>query len=264
MPHSWDCGASLETVRRLGVVQLRELLEDEETLLRAVRSSRQVQDLQKQSEVKWASNRRLAEQNLSYQPYIKNSKTLLVEKYQLLGQAMSSLRRKHRKLDALHGKLRLKATRQFLKQKVAHFMNESESLWQKFLEGNMLPVDFLESFRSTRKFYYRHLVQVEKMQDLSTHEQRRTETLPKYFHSANTVNVFYSLPPVMLPSTILPVMGRSYLPPLNHHGGGAIWTPFIPLTNPGQSQEDMRVWSQRLEHLQQQKETKDLGPKSSP
>ncbi|KAL7831616.1 hypothetical protein AOLI_G00291640 [Acnodon oligacanthus] len=143
-------------------------------------------------------------------------------------------------------------------------MSESESLWQKFLEGNMLPVDFVESFRSTRKFYYRHLVQVEKMQDLSTHEQQRTETLSKYFHSANTVNMFYSLPPVMLPSTFLPVMGRSYLPPLNHHSGGAMWTTFIPLTNPGQSQEDMIVWSQRLERLQQQKETKDRGPKSSP
>uniref|UniRef100_A0AAR2LTA9 Uncharacterized protein n=1 Tax=Pygocentrus nattereri TaxID=42514 RepID=A0AAR2LTA9_PYGNA len=207
-----------------------------DTLFLYTAFSKQVQDLQKQSEVKWASNRRLAEQNLSYQPYIKNSKTLL------------------------YLELHLPVFYQCSSTRYSVFL----FLWQKFLEGNMLPVDFLESFRSTRKFYYRHLVQVEKMQDLSTHEQPRTETLPKYFHSANTVNVFYSLPPVMLPSTFLPVMGRSYLPPLNHHGGGAMWTPFIPLTNPGQSQEDMRVWSQRLEHLQQQKETKDRGPKSSP
>ncbi|KAI4887277.1 hypothetical protein NFI96_021661 [Prochilodus magdalenae] len=265
----WDSTSYLDHLKYLNIAQLRDLLEDEESLLCTIRSSNKFQDLQKQTKVKWASNRRLAEANLSYQPYLLNNKTLLAEKYQLLGQALSSLRHKQRKLDAWHGQLRLKTTRQSLKQKAADFMNESESLWQRFLEGNLLLLDFMESFLSARKLYYRVLVQVMKMQNLSTHGPQRAEVPNIYsrdVHSATAVNMLYSLSPVvMLPSTFPPLMGHSvttsYLPPLNHYSGAALWTPFVPFTDPGHSQEDMRVWPQRLQHLQWYKESKDSGPK---
>ena len=42
MSHSWDSDTNLDHLRRLDIVQLRHLLEDEETLLRAVRSSTKV------------------------------------------------------------------------------------------------------------------------------------------------------------------------------------------------------------------------------
>lgn len=62
------------------------------------RTCLQLQHLQRRKKILMASNCWLAEQNLAHQPHLNNSKKLLAEKYQILGQMMSSVRRKQRKL----------------------------------------------------------------------------------------------------------------------------------------------------------------------
>lgn len=62
------------------------------------RTCLQLQHLQRCKVILMASNCWLAEQNLANQPHLYNSKILLAEKYQILGQMVSSMRRKQRKL----------------------------------------------------------------------------------------------------------------------------------------------------------------------
>ncbi|XP_049323389.1 vacuolar protein sorting-associated protein 37B-like [Astyanax mexicanus] len=309
MPHRWDSRMNFQDhLRYLTITQLRELLEDEESIQCFISNSKKLQDLWRQNEFKWAFNRRLAERNLSYQPFLKNSKLLLAEKYQLLGRVISSIRRKHRQLGKyllrrtsiayssvvlnlvppagqapplgkiLNGRLSLKTTQQILKQKAVQLMVESERLWLKFLEGNLLLVDFLTLFRSSRRFYYKLQIQVEKIQDLAENLQRKEQQTARAASTLrllsndllfpNAVNVFYSLSPLlMLPTTFLPLMRPevkpSYLPPLNHHSDEGLWMPLIPVTNPSQTQELQRCWPPEPDPLKQQRETKDKRPKHS-
>lgn len=62
------------------------------------RTCLQLQHLQRCKVILMASNCWLAEQNLAHQPRLNNSKILLAEKYQILGQMVSSMRRKQRRL----------------------------------------------------------------------------------------------------------------------------------------------------------------------
>lgn len=135
-------------------------------------------------------------------------------------------------------------------------------LWQKFLEGELLLVDFIESFHSSQKFYYRHLVQVEKIQELRTQARAewRMEMHPTASDLASPNAVTVLSPVVMLPTTLLPLIGCSVknLPPLNQHSAAHLWTPFMPINSTGP--ELKMIWPQRPDLLLH-KEPKDLGSK---
>lgn len=120
------------------------------------RTCLQLQHLQRCKVILMASNCWLAEQNLAHQPHLNNSKILLAEKYQILGQMVSSMRRKQRKLgtfsvwwdyacnmtfffncitdvmlfvphaETLQQKLSLRAIHKLLKEKTNHSLSQSE------------------------------------------------------------------------------------------------------------------------------------------
>ncbi|XP_016108986.1 vacuolar protein sorting-associated protein 37B-like [Sinocyclocheilus grahami] len=61
--------------------QLHELLEDDDKLRRMVREMEEMQDMQQNKELTIASNRSLAEQNLSLQPEMDHQKIQLTKRY---------------------------------------------------------------------------------------------------------------------------------------------------------------------------------------
>ncbi|XP_067307161.1 vacuolar protein sorting-associated protein 37B-like isoform X2 [Pseudorasbora parva] len=170
-----------------------------------------------------ASNCWLAEQNLAHQPHLNNSKMLLAEKYQILGQMVSSMRRKQRKLETLQQKLSLRAIHKLLKKKTHHSLSQSE-----FTEGKLLLTDFVESLQNSQMLCHRHLIQAEKIQDLILQSQIHNQDIdfarlrhyPNFGHSPTMINVFSGVYPVLLlPGFQYPHLSpKSYLPPLKHHG----------------------------------------------
>ncbi|XP_060744586.1 vacuolar protein sorting-associated protein 37B-like [Tachysurus vachellii] len=258
MHHRWDSSIHTEGLKYLKQRQLWDLLGDDETLLCTARNNPKFQELQRQKEVLCNSNRKLAQRNLSYQPYLKYKKALLAERYQLLSQLITSERHKQKKSDRLNGHLSLKATHQLLKEKLAHLTHESESLGQKFMEGKMLLVDFVDSFQSIQKFYHVQLVQLEKLQDvhIQTMRNRRKEDL---FSSDKTtsgvMNMLYSTSPsIILPCSIFPLIGYSvkppFLPHLSHYAHADLCMPLMHKNNAGNSQEFKKTWPQSEGQLQ--------------
>ncbi|XP_042595979.1 vacuolar protein sorting-associated protein 37B-like [Cyprinus carpio] len=252
MPLEGDSVLNLDYLKRLNTAQLLELLEDEERMRETVRHNSKLQHLQRCEKILTASNCWLAEQNLAHQPHLNNSKKLLAEKYQILGQMVSSVRRKQRKLETLQQELSLRTIHKLLKEKTNHFLSQSENLWQKFIEGKLLLSDFVESLQSSQMLCHRRLYQAEKIHNLIIHAQIYNQDAdfyrfgyhPNFLHSLTTINVFSGTAPViLLPGFQYPDLSPiSNLPPLKHHGCVATCSTLI---SKNESSTETRRWSQR-------------------
>uniref|UniRef100_A0A4W4E5Z8 VPS37 C-terminal domain-containing protein n=1 Tax=Electrophorus electricus TaxID=8005 RepID=A0A4W4E5Z8_ELEEL len=249
MSHRWDFTTHLERFRCLNSDQLRDLLEDEESLERIIRRS--PKGLQRQKELKWGFNRRLAERNFSYRPCLKHGKRQLVERHRALGDLVASVKQKQselgkrlqtgRQTDRLCGQLSLKTTRRFQEERVNHL-----DLWNRFINGDMLLAEFVESFRSARKLYHKRIVEAEKMHELTGGRRADARDVAgpraRALRAPHAVHVFHHLAPVvMVTRCTLSLTGHSVksrcLPPLNRHGQAASWTPSVCNYNPDYSPE---------------------------
>ncbi|KAK7171582.1 hypothetical protein R3I93_004017 [Phoxinus phoxinus] len=265
MPHEGDSMLKLDHLKCLNTAQLLELLEDEERMRETVRINSKLQHLQRCKVILMASNCWLAEQNLAHQPHLNNSKILLVEKYQILGQMVSSMRRKQRKLETLQQRLSLRAIHTLLKEKTNHSLSQSENLWLKFTEGKLLLTDFVESLQNSQTLCHRHFIQAEKIQNLILQAQIFNQDIdfsrlwhhPDFVDSPTMVNVFSGIYPVLLlPGFHYPHLSpTSYLPPLKHHGCIDICSTLISKNEPSHKQgfckcTETRRWPQRHAALQ--------------
>ncbi|KAI2656202.1 Vacuolar protein sorting-associated protein 37B [Labeo rohita] len=257
MSHEGDSMLNLDYLKCLNTTQLLELLEDEEMMREAVRHNSKLQHLQRCKKILMASNGWLAEQNLANQPHLNNSKKLLAEKYQILGQMVSSVRQKQRKLESLQQKLDLRAIHKLLKEKTNHSLSQSQTLWHKFIEGKLLPTDFVESLQSFQTLCHRRLFQAEKIQNLITQGQIYNQDAdfchlghhPNFLHLPNTISVFTgSAPVILLPGFQCPHLSpTSHLPPLKHHG---CVDTCLTLISKNESSTETRRWPQRHAALQ--------------
>uniref|UniRef100_A0A4W4E8A1 VPS37 C-terminal domain-containing protein n=1 Tax=Electrophorus electricus TaxID=8005 RepID=A0A4W4E8A1_ELEEL len=234
MSHRWDFTTHLERFRCLNSDQLRDLLEDEESLERIIRRSPKTQGLQRQKELKWGFNRRLAERNFSYRPCLKHGKRQLVERHRALGDLVASYA-----ISTLL--IHLKTTRRFQEERVNHL-----DLWNRFINGDMLLAEFVESFRSARKLYHKRIVEAEKMHELTGGRRADARDVAgpraRALRAPHAVHVFHHLAPVvMVTRCTLSLTGHSVksrcLPPLNRHGQAASWTPSVCNYNPDYSPE---------------------------
>ncbi|XP_056099131.1 vacuolar protein sorting-associated protein 37B-like [Rhinichthys klamathensis goyatoka] len=262
MPHEGDLMLNLKC---LNTAQLLELLEDEERMRETVRINSKLQHLQRCKVILMASNCWLAEQNLAHQPHLNNSKILLAEKYQILGQMVSSMQRKQRKLETLQQKLSLRAIHKLLKEKTNHSLSRSENLWLKFTEGKLLLTDFVESLQNSQTLCHRHFIQAEKIQNLILQAQiynqdvgfSRLRHHSDFMVSPAMINVFSGIYPVLLlPGFQYPHLSPTpYLPPLKHHGCIDICSTLISKNEPSNKQgfckcPETHRWPQRHAALQ--------------
>ncbi|KAK2881255.1 hypothetical protein Q8A67_018523 [Cirrhinus molitorella] len=257
MPHEGDSMLNLDYLKRLNTTQLLELLEDEERIRETVRQNSKFQHLQRCKKILMASNGWLAEQNLAHQPHLNNSKKLLAEKYQIVGQMVSSMRQKQRKMETSQQKLSLRAIHKHLKEKTNHSLSQSENLWQKFIEGKLLLTDFVESLQSSQTLCHQRLFQAEKIQNLIIQAQIYNQDVDfcrlghhlNFLHSPTTISVFSSKASViLLPGFQCPHLSpTSHLPPLKHHCCGDTCSTLIPKN---ESSTETRRWPQRHAALQ--------------
>ncbi|XP_016349114.1 vacuolar protein sorting-associated protein 37D-like [Sinocyclocheilus anshuiensis] len=257
MPHKGDSMLHLDYLRCLNTAQLLELLEDEERMQETVRLNTKLQHLQRCKKILMASNCWLAEQNLANQPHLNNSKKLLAGKYQILGQMVSSVQHKQRKLETLQQKLSLRVIHKLLKKKTNHTLSQSENLWQKLIEGKLLLTDFVESLQSSQTLCHLRLFQAEKIQNLIIQAQIYSQDAdfcclghhPNFLHSPTTINVFSgSAPVISLPGFQYPPLSpTSHLPPLKPHGCVDTCSTLI---SKNESRSETRRWPQRHAALQ--------------
>ncbi|KAK7120954.1 hypothetical protein R3I94_020816 [Phoxinus phoxinus] len=142
--------------------QLHELLEDDDKLRNIVREMDEMQEMQQNKELTIASNRSLAEQNLSLQPELDHQKIQLTKRYCCLQDLHESYQiRKstlgHSSLDTLLALLQTEG---------AKIEEETENMADAFLDGS-LPLDsFVDDYQSKRTLAHLRRVKIDKLQEM--------------------------------------------------------------------------------------------------
>ncbi|KAA8586590.1 hypothetical protein FQN60_000426, partial [Etheostoma spectabile] len=70
----------------------------------------------------------------------------------------------------------LQTAQNLLQEEVAHAEEQSEELLEKFMEGNIILDEFLDSFQSSRKTYHIRRAQAEKMQEVAQAKRQPSKT----------------------------------------------------------------------------------------
>ncbi|KAM9734103.1 uncharacterized protein ACNS7B_015947 isoform 4-T4 [Menidia menidia] len=102
--------------------ELRELLENEEQIKRIVRCSEKFQRLQWAAEKMLVSNKKLAKDNLSQKPKLRDAKLLLALKYKELEKLRSLVQAKQERLE----KYSIRQVKACLVQKISHTEQQLE------------------------------------------------------------------------------------------------------------------------------------------
>ncbi|XP_069484986.1 vacuolar protein sorting-associated protein 37C isoform X2 [Ambystoma mexicanum] len=174
-----------------------------------------------------ALNRRLAEENLSFQPRLDTGRVLLQEKYEGLGQVVTQYRQKKTKLDAFVSAMDPKSLLPTLQEHLRIIEEESEEMAEKFLEG-LIPLEtFLEDFASKRRLSHQRRVRVEKLQELLKLQETTTQSNLQQSESQTQPFMQPGTGPLLVdPQTIPGLPGRRSTPPFP-----LPYSPSPPLTD---------------------------------
>ncbi|XP_051764111.1 VPS37B subunit of ESCRT-I b [Ctenopharyngodon idella] len=142
--------------------QLHELLEDDDKLRKIVGEMDEMQDMQQNKELTIASNRSLAEQNLSLQPELDHQKIQLTKRYCCLQDLHESYQIRKSTL----GNSSLDTLLALLQTEGAKIEEETENMADSFLDGS-LPLDsFIDDYQSKRKLAHLRRVKIDKLQEI--------------------------------------------------------------------------------------------------
>ncbi|XP_060765422.1 VPS37B subunit of ESCRT-I b [Neoarius graeffei] len=148
------------------MTQLNELLEDDDKLNEIVKEMDEMQEMQQTKEMTLASNRSLAEQNLSLQPSLEEQKIQLTKRYCCLQELYEAYQLRKCTLDHNSGKSSLDTLLALLQAEGAKIEEETENMADCFLDGNLSLDSFIETYRSKRKLAHLRRVKIDKLQEM--------------------------------------------------------------------------------------------------
>lgn len=204
-----DCSAALELIQHLTDDELKDLLNNDERLDGMVKDLRQVKNAEAEREMLFASNKSLAEFNLSHQPRLVDTRQQLIDMHKQAMELKKEVEEKKAKIDELMRQVSLDTTLALFQTAAAQMEEETENVAQNFLESQLSVDLFLEMFLEKRKLMHLRRVKTEKMSDI-------LEQLSRH----NNVASFSNARPSPLPSRPAPAppLPNSALPrPYPYH-----------------------------------------------
>nr|XP_056707629.1 vacuolar protein sorting-associated protein 37C [Euleptes europaea] len=228
----------METFRDKTVDELKKLQEDSEEIERLTQESNEVQNLQLEREMALATNRSLAEQNLTFQEPLETGRVSLSDKYQDLQQLVERCQEQKAKLEKFSAAMQPGTLLNLLQIEGQKIEEESEVMAEKFLEGEVPLETFLEQFSSVRKLSHLRRVKVEKLQEVLrksqssqepakgsefNHQPPHTSSGPAKEHPQNGPS---GGPPFPLPYSLTPSMPTGSLVHENLQPAPFAGTPF--------------------------------------
>ncbi|XP_062973057.1 vacuolar protein sorting-associated protein 37C [Elgaria multicarinata webbii] len=156
----------METFRDKTVDELKELQENSEEIERLAIESSEVQDVQLEREMALATNRSLAERNLKFQEPLETGRANLSDKYRELQKLVERCQEQKEKLEKFSTGIQPDTLLNLLQVEGQKIEEESETMAEKFLEGEVSLDTFLEQFSSMRKLSHLRRVKVEKLQEV--------------------------------------------------------------------------------------------------
>ncbi|KAK0159368.1 hypothetical protein PV328_010253 [Microctonus aethiopoides] len=205
-----DIPAALAMLNHLSNSELNELLNDDRKFEEVVKDIKQFKDLETEKEMLMASNRSLAEFNLTQQPTLEEGKKTL-EELSETGSALCT--RIQEKLDIIKeksGSMSVDSALELLQAGATEIEEESEKHAEKFLAGELEVEEFLEQFLTRRKLMHLRKVKVDKMRELRRRSSMRASGgYPPSNFPGIAPSVPYPTGPVSMPMPVAP-MYRPY------------------------------------------------------
>lgn len=161
-----DYNPATGLLQHLTTEELKQLLNDDERLEAMIKDLQQVKRSEAEREMLLASNKSLAEFNLSQEPNISTSKNQLKESYNQLMKLKDDVEDKKQKLDGVTRQMSLDTTLALLQAAAAESEEESEAISENFLSGEITVDAFLEQYLKKRKSAHLRRVKAEKMVEL--------------------------------------------------------------------------------------------------
>ncbi|XP_030623908.1 VPS37B subunit of ESCRT-I b [Chanos chanos] len=148
------------------VTQLNELLEDDDKLNKIVSETDKIQEVQQTKEMTLASNRSLAEQNLSLQPALDQQRILLTKRYMCLQELFEAYQFRKSTFDCNSQNSSLDTLLALLQAEGAKIEEETENMADLFLEGQLSLDSFIDEYQSKRKLAHLRRVKIDKLEDV--------------------------------------------------------------------------------------------------
>jgi len=200
-PSQPDFAAALATIQGWDKDRLQELLNDEEKFDALIKGLSQIKSLRDEKEMLMASNRSLAEYNLSQEPVLKDMKSQLADKHREAMRTAEKVKNAKRDLDDKSGNVEPDTLLALLQTAHAEAEEASDSFADDFLNKRIDSVDeFLDTFLERRKLCHMRRIKVDKMKELLDAPQQTTMTPSR---RAPPLPAAYNLPaPVAAPNAI--------------------------------------------------------------
>ncbi|XP_011702361.1 PREDICTED: vacuolar protein sorting-associated protein 37B [Wasmannia auropunctata] len=196
-----DIPAALGLLSHLDNDELKELLNNDGKFEDIVKDIKQFKELETEKEMLMASNRSLAEFNLSKQPELEEGKQELKELSEQANQLCSSVRDKIDEMRDKSGTMTVDTALDLLQAAAAEIEEESEGVAEKFLAGDIEVDEFLDQFLSRRKLMHLRKVKVDKLRELI--RKGHSNSTPGYPIASNFPGIAPSIPyptgPIAMP-----------------------------------------------------------------
>lgn len=202
-----DYTAALGLFQHLNNDELQKLLNDDGRVESMVKDLQQVKNAENEREMLLASNKSLADFNLSREPKLRQSRQRLQELYGIAQELKQEAEQNKKRLDSTGGQASLETTLALLQAAAAQAEEESEKVANKLLDNESSVDSFLEEFVESRKLAHLRRVKVEKMTELLTRGSRAAP-----FGAAGMARASGAPPP--LPSRPAPPVPPPLLPPI--------------------------------------------------
>ncbi|XP_077534084.1 vacuolar protein sorting-associated protein 37B-like isoform X2 [Haemaphysalis longicornis] len=168
-----DYTAALGLFQHLNTEELQKLLNDDGRVDSMVKDLQQVKNAENEREMLLASNKSLADFNLSREPRLRELRQQLRELYEQASELMAEAEQNKTTLDSLGGQSSLETTLALLQTSAAQADEESEKIALSFLDGDRTVESFLEEFVEARKLAHLRRIKVDKMTELLTRRMPR-------------------------------------------------------------------------------------------
>lgn len=212
----------METLKDKTLEELEEMQNDPEAIDRLAQESPEVQDLQLEREMALATNRSLAEQNLEFQGPLEISRSNLSDKYQELRKLVERCQEQKAKLEKFSSALQPGTLLDLLQIEGMKIEEESETMAEKFLEGEVPLETFLENFSAMRMLSHLRRVRVEKLQEVVRKPSASQEP------AGDAPPLCPVLPPRPVPQATPPVAEEQPAPPLQPSAVPPYPLPYSP------------------------------------
>lgn len=200
-----DYPMALSKIQVMSKDELQELLDDDTKFDDYIKSLEQIKQLYSEKGELMASNKSLAEYNLTQEPTIRTKRETLAEKHREAFSLLEKLKQTRTDVESRSGNYKPDVLFSLLQVANSEVEKESENIADEFLEGDASEsnVDaFLEKFMEKRRLYHMRNVKVNKMKEIvdkqnaTTTPSRRAPLPPQ----ANTANIMPNTLPMPSPT----------------------------------------------------------------